>query len=127
MNKRNIWKYAQNKPTQIVRDLQRYLKETAPKDIVYITLLKRGVFKWLAVRRQLIKLKNSWKDRVRMSIEYQKEARADKDWAAFYEERGFRRGVEQCRKEVRKLCHSDRWQAPDHDRLAKHFLKSRGE
>lgn len=114
MNRKSIWNFAQNKPSQIVRDLKPY----APADIVYEALLRRGVFKWLGVRRKLIRLKDTWKKRVVMSLE--KQATSHGPDVNYW--RGYRRGVEECRKEVRELCHSDRWQCPDHDREAKRWL-----
>jgi len=56
MNARTIWHHAQNRPSLVVRDLAEY----APADVVYETLLRRGVFEWLAVRRDLIRLKDRW-------------------------------------------------------------------
>lgn len=116
MNHKSIWCERQNKPSYIVRDLQGYVEA----NIVYKVLLRRGVFKWFIVRRKLIKLKNIWKERVKISLVMQKQAKnADVNYW-----RGYRKGVEECRKEVRELCHSDRWQAPDFDREAQKFLDS---
>ena len=36
-----------------------------PKEITHSILLARGVYKWLGVRRSLIKLKNIWKERIK--------------------------------------------------------------
>ena len=118
MNSQSIWNEAQNKPTLIVRDLEKY----APADAVYESLLRRGVFKWLSVRRQLIALKNVWRERVTRSIEQQKAEPRRKQWL-----RGYRAGIEECRAEVRALCHSSRWQAPDFDRHAVRWLEKLAE
>ena len=121
MDDKSIWNEAQNKPTLIARDLAPYVEA----DIVYESLLRRGVFKWLAVRRNLIVLKNTWKARVTASLERQKAAKDTFDFHTVDYERGYRKGIEECRAEVRALCHSERWQAPDHDRHAIRWLERR--
>jgi len=110
--KLNIWGFAQNKPTHVVKDL----KERYPdidEDFVYEVLLKRGVFKWLSVRRDLIKLKNIW----RTEITKLNRKKTQK-------EKGYLHALEKCRADIRKLCHSERWVAPDFDRHANEFLRS---
>ena len=113
MNNKSIWMEEQNKPTLVVKDLALYVDS----DIVYESLLRRGVFKWLAVRRGLIRAKNKWKLLITNSINEQKLSK-DKRYYA-----GFRKGIELCRKDVRALCHSQRWQAPDFDKGANEFLR----
>jgi hypothetical protein len=117
-NSKSIWNEAQNKPTLVVRDLEQYVEA----DIIYASLLRRGVFKWLAVRRNLIKLKDKWRDRVTASIKAQRHCKKHmphmREWL-----RGYRYAIEQCRKEVRDLCHSERWQAPDNDKLAQDYIE----
>lgn len=138
MDANSIWQVAQNRPSQVVDDLAAYVNA----DVVYETLLKRGIFKWLAVRRTLITTKNIWRDRVTRSIERQRKLMEDqhalrsstsrfdqklraKMLRQAAEERGYRRGIEQCRAEVRAMCHSARWQAPDNDRAAQKWLAKR--
>ena len=53
----NIWNFAQNKPSLIVEDIAKEYPNI-DQDFIYEVLLKRGVFKWLSVRRELIKLKD---------------------------------------------------------------------
>lgn len=110
-NKKNIWTFKQNKPTLIVKDLTEKYPNIDPM-FVYEVLLKRGVFKWFAVRRNLIKLKNIWKKEV---VELNRK-KTNK-------EKGYLNALIICRKEVRKLCHSERFQAPDFDRNANKYLK----
>lgn len=115
MNRKSIWLEAQNRPTLIVRDLAPY----APADVVYETLLRRGVFKWLAARRKVIRLKNTWRVRITASLAEQREADpARKQWL-----RGYRAGIEQCRAELRAICHGERWDCPDFDREAQRWLE----
>lgn len=111
VDEKSIWLCAQNKPTLVVRDI----KEKYPdidEDFLYEVLLKRGVFKWLAVRRELIKLKHSWKKEI-----------ADLNRKKTEKEKGFLKALERCRKQVRDLCHSARFKAPDFDRGANEFLE----
>ena len=119
MNKNTIWSEEQNKPSLVVDDLSGF----APSDIVYESLLRRGVFKWLSVRRGIIKLKNVWKERLKLASSIQEKSYGPQVnyW------RGYRKSIEECRKEVRELCHSERWQAPDIDSRATAWLSSRGE
>ena len=108
--KKNISNFAQNKPTLIVRDITERYPEIDPL-FIYEVLLKRGVFKWLAVRRDLIRLKNEWRKQV--ALLNRKKTK---------EEKGFYKALIECRKQVRNLCHSERFRAPDFDRGANRFL-----
>lgn len=109
-SRKNIWGFAQNKPTLVVKDICEKYPDVEP-DFIYEVLLKRGVFKWLAVRRDLIKLKNIWKGEVR-----------DLNRKKNKEEKGYLKALLKCRAQVRKLCHSERWTAPDFDRQANIYL-----
>lgn len=114
LNRIEINECKQNKPTQVVRDLEKW----APSGVIYETLLRRGVFKWLSVRRSLIKLKETWKKRITESIERQKLVTGPR----VNYERGYRKGIEECRNELRALCHSDRWQVQDNDEMAERWF-----
>lgn len=114
MDPKSIWCERQNKPTYVVRDLEKY----APANIIYKALLRRGVFKWLAVRRELITLKNIWKERLKTADAEWREARHQR--RAYL--KGYRAALRECRAEVRGLCHSQRWRAPDFDREANRWL-----
>lgn len=120
LNPSSIWNCRQNKPSHIVRDLKSYVDP----DTVYETLLRRGVFKWLAVRRELIRLKEEWKERLKIAdVDCQIARRSDDRYYAAYM-KGYRQALRECRQEVRALCHSPRWQVPDHDREAQRWLDS---
>lgn len=110
----NIWSFRQNKPSYMVRDLVSY----TPIDIIYRSLLARGVFKWLDVRRGIIKLKNLWKYRLREAHRKLRIAKAAKNWIYAIQLKGQIEAIEDCLRDVRTLCHSDRWQAPDFDKEA---------
>ena len=108
----------QNKPSLIVDDLEEY---GVPSDITMKILLGRGVCKWLTVRRKLIKLKDIWKDRIKRTVELIKINKEHPYNLAYC--RGYLAALEECRKEVRGLCRSTRWQVPDNDTRANDFLK----
>ena len=109
-SKKTIWLFAQNKPSLVVKDIREKYPEI-PEDFLYEVLLKRGVFKWLAVRRDLIKLK----DKMRKEIAELNRKKSQK-------EKGYAHALIKCRADIRKLCHSDRWRAPDFDKQANQYL-----
>ena len=109
-NRKTIWNFAQNKPSLIVKDITEEYPEVDP-NFIYKVLLQRGVFKWLTVRRELIKLKASICDEVR-KLNHRKTPR----------EKGYHEAIIKCRKSIRNLCHSERWVAPDFDKKAKKYL-----
>lgn len=117
MDKKTIWNEKQNKPSLIVKDLMPFISE----DIIYESLLRRGVFKWLSARRKIIKLKNNWKEKIKKSlIEQKKSQNANVNYW-----RGYRKALEECRAEVRSICHGERWEAPDFDKNAIRWLNER--
>ena len=115
MTPNNIWDQAQNKPTLVVKDLKE-LYPDIDENVVYEVLLRRGVFKWLAVRREIIKLKNIWRSQITQLNRRKTQ-----------QEKGFLKALEMCRGQARKLCHSARWKSPDFDRRAKRWLEEYGE
>jgi hypothetical protein len=108
-----IWNLEQNKPSLIVDDLEQF---GVPRNVSYAILLARGVFKWLAVRRDLIKLKNVWRDR--LTETYRAQENKNTEWR-----KGYIAAMQECRAEVRALCHSERFRAPDFDRKANEYLR----
>jgi len=114
----SIWTLSQNKPSLVVDDLSGRM---CTADEVYTSLLRRGVFKWLAVRRGIIRIKDVWKGRITQSILDQHAARGNGQRIAYL--RGYRKALEECRAEVRAMCHSQRWQCPDHDHRALRWLE----
>ena len=111
LDKSSIWNEKQNKPSLVVKDLKE-IYPNIEEDIVYEILLRRGVFKWLSVRRDLIKLKNIWKEEI---IELNQKKKTKK-------EIGYLKALENTRKQIRKLCHSDRFVCPDFDSKANKWL-----
>lgn len=120
VKKENIWSYKQNKPSLIARDLNQLFN--VPVKAALQILLARGVFKWLAVRRDLIKLKNDWRDKIvelnKEVVKLRKEINASSHPAKQYQYgymKGYKKALEDARADVRTLCHSERWRAPDFD------------
>lgn len=118
INKKNIWNFAQNRPILIARDLA----ELVPINVTFEVLLKRGVFKWFSVRRDLIKLKNIWKGTITQTIQKIVVAKQNKNKIRHAYLKGYLAAYQECRRDVRKLCHSDRWRAPDNDKYSIRFL-----
>lgn len=113
LNPNGIWSIEQNKPSLVVDDLEKF---GVPRSESYAILLARGIFKWLAVRRDLIKLKNIWRDK--LTEAYRAQETDKTEWR-----KGYIAALEECRKEVRSLCHSERFRAPDFDRKANEYLR----
>jgi len=120
LTKNGIWNIKQNKPSLVAKDLLQF---GVSEEITHKILLARGVYKWLSVRRQLIVLKNIWKDRINDVLAKLPKAKRGDTYSLGYL-RGYLKAYEECRSEVRALCHSERWQAPDFDRKANEFLSS---
>lgn len=115
-----IWSIEQNKPSLVVKDLQTF---GIPEDVVHSILLARGVYKWFSVRRKLIKLKNDWKKKINEVNQSLVLAKFPNNAYKIGYLRGYLRAYEECRKSVRALCHSSRWQAPDFDSEALEHLE----
>ena len=117
----------QNKPKYIADDFEAL---GIPRVISHGILLARGVYKWMSVRRELIKLKNKWRDELTSLydiLSHVKAIRMDPDqglytYADYRYLVGLTHGIEECRKDVRKLCHQSRMSAPDNDSEAIAFL-----
>ena len=120
----NIDHFRQNKPHHIADDLEQIFG--VPKDATYKILLSRGVFKWLSVRRDLIKLKDEWKREITTTLEALHSCKGDmslqhRTWYL----RGYLAAKNEDREAIRDLCHSSRYQAPDNDPEARRWLDTR--
>ena len=122
VNPGNVWQYRQNKPIHVARDLHRIFG--VPIKSTLTILMARGVCKWLAVRRDLIRLKNTWRDEVNKTLAAIRQKKTDCDRESnrshleLWYLRGYLKALEHCRADVRALCHSERWRIPDHDKTA---------
>ena len=119
LNPKTINNFRQNKPRYIARDFENLFG--IDERLTYMILLARGVFKWLAVREKLIKLKNQWKEEItELNNQLRKLPKNSKERKILAERW---KTLVKCREEIRKLCHSSRWQAPNNDEKAKKFLE----
>jgi hypothetical protein len=100
----------QNHPELVVRDILSLAYNSHSSDDFWETetravLKRRGVNKWLAVRRLLIQTKARWKKQLTYlyrTLSFYRDCK-DKEWL-----RGYVRCLEDCRAQVRALCHSTR-------------------
>jgi hypothetical protein len=112
----NIWNFAQNKPSLIVDDIVAEYPDI-DRDFLYEILFRRGCFKWFAVRRDLIKLKNFWRNIIAGNNYHKKDPKL----------RGKMAQLILCREAVRRLCHSARWTVPDNDSKAIKWFNKKNE
>lgn len=115
---KNIWEFRQNKPSRICRALSYF---GVPPKVTAQILMAHGVYKWFAVRRDLIRLKNKWKKEI--SIRYVEIKDTSRGSYRHAQLLGEISSLEKCRKEVSSLCHSERWRSPDHDPKAMRLLQ----
>lgn len=114
-----IWTFKQNKPSLIVDDLkQKY--PNIDEDFIYGVLMKRGVFKWLNVRRNLIKLKDEMKKEITNNLKLQTEKKC-------FIRKGYLKALVFYREKIRELCHSDRWAKIDIDKRANNWVEKNGK
>jgi flagellar biosynthesis/type III secretory pathway protein FliH len=122
VTKNNIWNYKQNKPSLIAKDIEELTM--LPQRMCMKILMSRGVFKWFRVRREIIRLKESWKKQITMlqgAIQGNKETINTKEkptYADHYNHgyaKGYHDALTECRNQIRLLCHSQRWTCPDND------------
>lgn len=114
LSRKNIWQEKQNKPTLIVQDL---VALGVDENKAYEILLRRGAFKWFAVREAIILLKNEMKAEI---TAIQKERSRNKFDQKL---RGRSLAITKYRNALRALCHSDRWQCPKRDKKAQRWLE----
>lgn len=105
----NIENYRQNKASLIIGDAKQLFGADEYK--MAKVLMSRGVMKWFAVRRDLIRLKDIWRARLREL--YPRQGVRSPEERGYW--KGYIKALEECRKEVRALCHSSRWRIPDND------------
>ena len=136
MNKHEITQLKQNKPIYIARDLRDLYG--VPIEATMEILLKHDVFKWMAVRRELIELKNKIKHKITETETYKGDCKFNLKlnryckipivpnsrelYLKYVEAKGYQKALEIIQKQIKSLCHSPRWQAPDNDNMAQDFL-----
>jgi len=121
LDRKTINNYSQNRPSLIAKDLKKF---GVPEDTTYRILLARGVFKWLAKRRDLIKIKNNWRARTTEVISMIRVAKAQKDHKGHIWLKGYLACLEDNRQDIGAICHGERWIAPDNDSTASRWLST---
>lgn len=131
LNQKDIWCIAQNKPSLVAEDFESL---GIDKNITYSILLARGIFKWLACRRDIIRLKDDIKTEVKQSlscITYLKQQIKNTGKQQYHYDlhymRGYLKAKEEDRYRIRRICHSERFRCPDFDKNANEFLESINE
>jgi hypothetical protein len=127
----------QNKVTYVVDDVIRLIRskpvEAITEDDIYTILLNRGVFKCIAARRELIKIKNDLKLEVKMLLAVLKlnKPRLTNLWGSkkntqVIREVAYDKGclhvIDGYKKHISDICHSDRVRVADNDRRAHVWL-----
>lgn len=110
INEETIWNFRQNHPELIIRDAQAELGLNADQaNKLRDILMRRGVNKWLFVRRLLISLKDMWKREILKTEQDLIDTKTNtKDGHQVGRLRGRIKTLTECRQQVRALCHSSR-------------------
>ncbi len=112
VDKKGIYNEKQNYPELVVEDILRLLKESKdPEDVLrdqlYSILLKRGINKWLFVRKLLIRLKKKYQHKIREIDQKLKDAPMDNK--KYWKLKGELKAYTEIRKELMLLCNTPRW------------------
>ena len=108
----NIWEYRQNRPSLIIKDMRELgIKETTTAKV----LMARGVYKWFACRRDIIKLKDNIRDELARNYRAVERKEVRRGTKEYHRLRGYTMALEVIRAHLRKICHSERWRFPDND------------
>ena len=112
IEKSQIWYYDQKIPDLVVDDLINNLDikdNIKNRDIIYSILLKRGINKWLMVRKLLIRLKKFYqKDIINCQNEIG-EAKKSENWKRLSNLKEKIKLLYKIRSELKILCQSPRW------------------
>lgn len=120
LSRKTIANFSQNKPSLIAKDLAAIAG--VPKSLTHSILLARGAYKWFSVRRQVIRFKTMLKGVVKLALARLIDAKKSGNAYQVGYWRGYLKATEEIRAELRAMCHSSRWQAPDFDSEAQAYL-----
>jgi len=117
VDRERIWNYEQNVPDLIVDDIIEFwykegfdiYREEEIRNFLYSVLLKRGVNKWLFVRKLLIRYKKLLVEQIHEEEKKMKEAKKRKDWKEYYYHKGRLSVLGEVRKDLKLLCCTPRW------------------
>lgn len=102
----------------IAQDLSKWVEESK----VYESLLRRGVFKWWAVRRKLIKLRWMMRRWIAESEDYKKHWRKHGQEHLYWHEKGYQRALIEMQDRLKRLIISERLQHDPKDREAYEYM-----
>lgn len=130
LNKKTINQMRQNKLHLIVEDLIPFFDENffqARAYIIYESLLRRGVFKWMAARRRIISLKGTLKNTIKFIACARKSIKPYRFDDYFrnkdYYLKGYQAALEDTRALLRDITHSSRWSVDPDDHQAVEWLR----
>ena len=112
ISKKQIWNYNQNLPDLVVDDLISELNiedNENNRDKIYSILLKRGVNKWLMVRKLLIRLKKLYQEDIKKCQNDLNEAKRSEDYTRYSNLKIKIRLLYKIREQLKLLCQSPRW------------------
>ena len=112
INEKTINNIRQNKIRYLVKDFAEHgVSEEVTKEI----LLKRGIKKWLANRMAIIHLKDELLQYIRDSLGLMRIVSSveGKNSLNYKEILGQFKATNGIRQQIRKICHSSRWQFPE--------------
>ena len=112
IDKKRIWNYDQNIPDLVVDDLiaELDIEDTDKnRDIIYSILLKRGINKWLMVRKLLIRLKKLYKEDIKKCQNDLNLAKKSKNWNEYSKIKIKIKILYKIREQLKLLCQSPRW------------------
>ena len=108
VNPKYIWSYSQNFPEVVVEDIMNHFRSNSEidRDFLYSTLLKRGINKWLLVRKMLIRLKKLYLEKMKEAQRLENEA--TNTLSAMYW-KGKAAAYNEIRRDLKLLCVTPRW------------------
>lgn len=126
----NIWNYRQNHPELVIKDMADMGLTPSQLRLLRLSMMARGINKWLKVRRDLIaykkRVKHEVKDLIKKVPELKKDMTdkwVDLSWATAYEAHEYHKAREQylinkalleykqqVRGDLKTLCMTERWQ-----------------
>jgi len=130
VDKKLIWNYDQNNPELVVEDILKEMQSKNVywtfdqfKDFLYATLLKRGINKWLFVRRLLIRYKkwivvkinelendaNHEKETAIKLFKKEQYTKGNRHMTKYHRMRGEIKAYNQVRKDLKIMCMAPRW------------------
>jgi len=121
INHKNINNMKQNKVSYVVKDICEQYPEVDPM-FIYEVLLKRGIFKWLAAREDIIELKNEIREKLSLLEDWQHRVKNKKDWKTYQQSKGYIKAYEFILKRIRIITHSTRFRAAKKDPAARWYL-----